>query len=61
MTFRVIVQPTAQQEMEHAYLWLAARSLVQAARWLYGLEEARRDRRPGVGTLGAWCTNPVRI
>jgi plasmid stabilization system protein ParE len=37
MKCTVIVQPSAQQEMEAAYEWIAGRALLTAARWYNGL------------------------
>lgn len=40
MTFRVIIQPTAEVEIEQTYLWIAARAPETAARWYNGLIDA---------------------
>ena len=40
MTYRVIIQPAAGQEIEQAYIKIAAEAPVAAARWYNGLMEA---------------------
>jgi len=40
MTYRVLIQATAQTEMEAAYRWIRTRSPARAARWYWGLVKA---------------------
>jgi len=40
MIYQVIVQPSAQAEMENAYLWIRRRSAARAARWFNRLADA---------------------
>ena len=40
MSFRVLIETPASAEIEAVYLWLAARSPRNAARWYHGLMEA---------------------
>ena len=43
MTYQVVVQPSAQTEMEAAYEWTAARAPLTAARWYNRLVDAIRS------------------
>jgi plasmid stabilization system protein ParE len=43
MTYQVVVQPSAQAEMEAAYEWTAERAPMSAARWYNGLIDALRS------------------
>jgi plasmid stabilization system protein ParE len=40
MSYRVIIQPRAQLELEEAYRWISERSPGRAARWLDGMQHA---------------------
>jgi plasmid stabilization system protein ParE len=40
MNYRVIIQPSAQAEMEEAYLWVHDHAPLRIAKWCNGLVEA---------------------
>jgi plasmid stabilization system protein ParE len=40
MTYRVIIEPPAEAELEEAYQWIARAAPQAAARWYNGLVEA---------------------
>ena len=40
MKYRVIIQPSAREQMREAYLWIHADSVNAADGWLRGLERA---------------------
>jgi plasmid stabilization system protein ParE len=50
MKYRVVVQPSAQTEMEGAYEWIAGRAPSTAARWYNGL----------MGAIESLADNPAR-